>query len=35
MKYYKDIDKVVGQAGRQYAQCVTQLTALQHAVTSN
>ncbi len=29
------IDKVVGQAERQYAQCATQLTALQHAVTSN
>lgn len=29
------IDKVVGQAERKYAQCATQLTALQHAVTSN
>lgn len=29
------IDKVVGQAERQYAQCAKQLTALQHAVTSN
>lgn len=29
------IDKVVGQAERQYAQCATQLTALQHVVTSN
>ena len=29
------IDKVVGQADRQYAQCATQLSALQHAVTSN
>ena len=28
------IDKVVGQAERQYAQCATQLTALQHALSS-
>lgn len=28
------IDKVVGQAERQYAQCATQLTALQQAVSS-